>query len=256
MRRRLPLIRLATSRVGRTILERLGVNRRTLENAAGLPALYDRLTSEPDRVASALSGRGWIFHELAHFEAYSTAADFAEQGDYAAADRVLVEAHQADRYALIRFYQRVTSLYQDSERSIEIGLARLRILDEAYALHQQGHYEAVVSLVLSQIDGIFMDMTGKEARTFFNSKNPKLLDEITLGGHPLGLKTLSEILGDTQTTTIVGDRLNRNGILHGRILGYGTLVSATKTWAALLAVIEAMRPHAETRTAPATSRGG
>src|SRR5207247_9443268 len=113
-------------------------------------------------------------------------------------------------------------------------------LDEAYESHKQQRYASTIAMVLTQIDGIFMDMTGKPLGTVFDPKNRKLLNDQTLAGHPLGLRQLSQLMSEGQRTTSVGGKLSRNGILHGRILGYGSLLNATKLWAALLVVIEAV----------------
>jgi hypothetical protein len=111
--------------------------------------------------------------------------------------------------------------------------------------------------VLAQIDGIFIDMTGKPVKYFFNPDNPNLVDEVTLAGHPLGLKALSKLMSEEARKTVVSDKLTRQGILHGRVLAYDTLRNSTKAFVALLAVIEGVRPRAnelEERAARARER--
>jgi len=120
-------------------------------------------------------------------------------------------------------------------------------LQEAYDLHTQGRYAGAIALVLTQIDGIFIDMTGKPAKYFFNPENPNLVDDVTLAGHPLGLKALSELMSKPSSTTVVSDELTRQGILHGRVLAYDTRRNSTKTFAALLAVIEGVRKRLDSR---------
>jgi hypothetical protein len=104
---------------------------------------------------------------------------------------------------------------------------------------------------MSQIDGIFIDTVSKPAKYFYDPKNPHLVDDRTIAGHPLGLKRLSEFLGRPQTKTVTTDVFTRQGILHGRVLGYDTLRNSTKAWAALLAVIDAVTPRAELLNAEA-----
>lgn len=226
----------------RQIVRLLGVPQSTFDKAEKLTATYDRLVRELERTARVLAPLGWVVHGLAHAEAYSAAATLVEQGRAEDAEELLVRTYNESDFALIRFYQRVTSLYQQDDRWNEIGLARLRILDEAYELHKEGRYAAAIALVLTQIDGIFIDKTGKSARSFFEPQNENLMDDGTLAGHPLGLRQLSALMSEAQRVTVVTDGLNRHGILHGRVLGYGTLRNATKLWAALLVLIEAVGP--------------
>jgi hypothetical protein len=227
------------------ILRLLGVEQDTLDQAKDLAASYERLVGEPDRIAPLLAPLGWVFHGLAHVEAYGAAATLVERGKIEEAEKLLVATYNEDDHAFIRFYHRVISLYQGDEFRREIGLARLRLLNEAYELHKEGRYAAAIPLVLAQIDGIFIDMTARPAKYFYDSRNPKLVDDITLAGHPQGVKALSKLMGENAPTTVISDKLTRQGILHGRVLAYGTLRNSTKTWAALLAVIEAVGPRVQ-----------
>ena len=227
------------------VLRLLGVDKETLANARGAEANYQRLVSEPDRIAAALAPHGWIFHGLAHLEAYGAAATLVEEGKVEEAEELLVKTYNADDHVFIRFYHRVFSLYREDEKRRQIGLARQRLLDEAYELHKEGRYAGAIAIVLAQIDGIFIDMTTKPAKYFYNPANPNLVDDITIAGHPNGLKALSKLMSEGAPSTVLDDTLTRQGILHGRVLGYDTLRNSTKTWAGLLAVIEAVGPRAE-----------
>lgn len=223
----------------RQLLRLMRVPATVLDRGIELSRAYGHLVSELERTAPVLAPLGWVVHGLAPTEAYSAAATLVERGQLADAEEVLVRAYNDGEGATIRFYRRVASLYQEDTHSREVGLARLRLLDEAYELHRQGRYCASIALVLSQIDGIFADKAGQSAASFYDARNPRLVDNKTLAGHPLGLQQLSRLLGQPHTRTTVGDRLTRHGILHGRVLGYGTLLNSTKTWAALLVVIDA-----------------
>jgi RHS repeat-associated protein len=68
---------------------------------------------------------------------------------------------------------------------------------------------------------------------------------LSVDPHPLGLKQLAKMMGEVATSTVVSDKLTRQGIVHGRVLAYDTLRNSTKAWAGLLAVIEAMEPRAK-----------
>lgn len=243
---------LAGSPFGR-VLRWLGVDQETLDQAKELTATYQKLISSPDRIADLLGPLGWIPHNLAHAEAYDAAAALVEEGKAEEAEELLVKTYNEDDYVFIRFYHRVFSLYHGDEARREVGLARSRLLDEAYELHKEGRYAGAIALVLAQIDGIFIDMTGKPTKTFYNSDNPNLVDDVTIAGHPRGLKALSELMSREQRKTVVSDKLTRQGIMHGRVLAYDTLRNATKVWAALLAVIEAVGPRAQELNAQAAA---
>ncbi len=238
------LAALAGTPFGR-VLRWLGVDQQTLDQAKELAGNYAKLVSEPDRIAPLLAPLGWVFHGLAHVEAYGAAATLVEQGKVGEAEELLVETYNEDDHAFIRFYNRVWSLYQGDEQRREIGLARQRLLDEGYELHKEGRYAGAIAIILAQIDGIFIDMTEKPAKYFYDPKNPNLVDDVTLAGHPQGLKALSELMSREQRNTVISDKLTRQGIVHGRVLAYDTLRNSTKVWAALLAVIEAVGPRAK-----------
>jgi hypothetical protein len=238
------LAALAASPIGR-VLRWLGVDQATLDQTKELEETYRRLTEEPDRISAALAPLGWIFFELAPFDDYVAAATLAEQGKVAEAEELLTQSYNDNDHVHLRFFHRVWSLYQGDERREGIGLARQRLLQEAFELHKEGRYAAAIPLVLAQIDGIFIDMTGKPAKYFFNPDNPNLVDEVTLAGHPFGLKALSKLMSEEARKTVLSDRLTRQGILHGRVLAYDTLHNSTKSFVALLAVIEAVRPRAD-----------
>ena len=227
----------------RQVLRPLGVRAETFDRIKELRMTYDRFVGELERTAIVLGPLGWIVHGLAHSEAYSAAATLAEECRAEEAEELLVRTYNDDDFAFIRFYRRVMSLYQENDHWNRIGLERLRLLDQAYDLHREQRYAAAIVLVLTQIDGIFIDKTEKPAKSFFESRNPNLVDDETLAGHPLGLKQLSKLMSDEQRNTVIGDKLSRHGVVHGRLLRYDSLRNSTKLWAALLALIEAVGPE-------------
>ncbi|MEJ7793670.1 MAG: hypothetical protein WKF65_17025 [Gaiellaceae bacterium] len=238
----------------RRVLQALGVEKETLDDAKALRRTYERLVSEPDRVADALAPLGWAFHEMAPFDDYVAAATLVGQGKTEEAEDLLTESYNGEDGVHLRFFHRVWSLYSGDEQREAIAQNRQRLLQEAYDLHTQGRYAGAIALVLTQIDGIFIDMTGKPAKYFFDPENPNLVDDVTLAGHPLGLKALSELMSKPSSTTVVSDELTRQGILHGRVLAYDTRRNSTKTFTALLAVIEGVRPRADELTKKAAEK--
>jgi hypothetical protein len=58
----------------------------------------------------------------------------------------LTEAYNGDDQLLLRFINRVTSLYQGDEAREAIGRERLRLLRLAFELHQEERYAAAIPL--------------------------------------------------------------------------------------------------------------
>lgn len=141
---------------------------------------------------------------------------------------------------------RLFNIYSGDEEREAIGTGRQRLLQEALALHREGRYAASIPMVFAQIDGIFLDITGEKITDyFFKPKNPNLIDNETLAGHPLGPQALSELMSKRVETTGATGELVRHGIVHGRELAYDSLVNSTKAWTALFAVIEGVRKSTE-----------
>jgi hypothetical protein len=210
-----------------------------------LVAQYERLTAEPGCIAAALAPRGWIFFESAPFDEYAGAATLVERGRMAEADELLVRKWNGDEFLLKWPVHRLIGLYDGDDNRVAIREGRQRLLWKALVLHRAGEYAASIPIVLGQIDGVFIDFTNRPAKEFFDPRNPHLVDDVTLAGHPLGLQALSKLMSRTVTKTTRDDTLSRHGILHGRVLGYDTIENGTKVWAALLAVIDALKPRAD-----------
>jgi len=216
------------------------------EEGKRLLAQYGTLTSEPDRIAAALAPLGWILFDDSPLSDYGRAATLVEEGKLDEAEDVLVHVWNDKDFMLNRVAPRVAGLYWGDEEREAIGQHRRRLLMEAMTHHRAGHYGGSVTIVLTQIDGIFIDMTGQSARDyFFKPWNPNLLDAESLAGHPLGLKTLSAMMSrSVEQTEATGD-LVRHGILHGRELGFDTQRNSTKAWVALLAVANGVKRRAD-----------
>ncbi len=69
---------------------------------------------------------------------------------------------------------RLVGLYWGDEQREAIRKQRQRLLWEALALHREGRYAATIPIVLSQIDGIFIDMTGETTTTISSSRRTQI----------------------------------------------------------------------------------
>lgn len=247
------LERLASFWPVRLLMKRAGTADEVARKLEEMRASYG-MVDEAEAIAEALAPLGWPMFELAPVDEYRAAAALVRSGRSDEAEALLTQTWNEDDCLQLRFVNRVFSLYSGDEERQQIALERQRHLTEALDLHREERYAAAISMTLAQIDGIFMDMIGANAGDFFNPKNPHLVDDLTLGGHPLGLKALSQLLGKGVKNTTTGDDLKRHGILHGRVLGYDTLRNSTKTLVAAITVIEAVRPKANALNAQAAAQ--
>lgn len=63
---------------------------------------------------------------------------------------------------------RLIGLYGGEDKRIATREGRQRLLWKALDLHRQGDYAAVIPMVLTQIDGVFIDFMSKPAKEFFD----------------------------------------------------------------------------------------
>ncbi|MPZ47884.1 MAG: hypothetical protein GEU75_00950 [Dehalococcoidia bacterium] len=127
----------------------------------------------------------------------------------------------------------------------DLGQARARLIEKALGHHQSEAFEASVPIVLTQIDGLVKDMTGNKNGFFAHlGDRSHLQDRETLAGLDEGLTALQAYFGSPQHVTEITGGLSRHGILHGRELGYDTLLNSTKCFVLLLAIIEWAQPRA------------
>lgn len=208
---------------------------------------YERLTSGSERLAAVLGPLGWSMFESASLDDYEKAAGLVEQGTVEEAEELLTASWNEDDCLRLNWaVHRIRSLYGGDEEREAIGFARQRLVREALDLHKEERYAAAIPLVLAQIDGVFLDMTGETIHDyFFKPKNPNLLDDETMAGHPLGLKALATMMSKRVESTGLTGELVRHGIIHGRELAYDTLTNSTKAFVALLVVIERVKRPAK-----------
>lgn len=231
-------------------LRLMGVPSDTLRDARAIPAQLAGYLANAEKVAEVLSPRGWILFGLAPIEEYVQAVALIEAGRPEEADQLVEDAwNDPDGIRLSWAHRRIRSIYEKSREHREVGHARQQLVREAVALHQEGRYGAAVPVVLAQIDGIVADITGDRPKMFFTRKRlpTHLTDDFTLAGHPAGLLALSQLMTPSvnRTSTEEPKHLLRNGVMHGRTLGYGSRRLSTMALVAVMATIEWAKPHAD-----------
>ena len=224
------------------LLQYIGVTQELIEQARSLPTDYELATNlEP--VAATLAPLGWCVFARADSSVYCAAAKMAANGQFIDAENILVDHWNTTgdlRVPELRLRQLYTG---DDPPRLEVSTARYKLLTCAYELHQAQSYTASIPIVLAQIDGVCADVTHKPAKKlfakkFFQQRADHLLDNRTVAGHRLGLASLNAVFCKDTANTNTGDALSRHGIMHGRVLGYGTLNNSTKAFVALHALLE------------------
>lgn len=145
-------------------------------------------------------------------------------------------------------------LYAPDQR--DIGWERKRLLERASDRFTEGLYEEAVLLVYSQLDGLFHDRadTGDEAFNRLFSRRPvrtrgsganvrQFVDIVTETETMVATEAefflvVRELLTESVGTTTLDDHPSRHGVLHGRVLGYGTRLRAAQAFAFLAACLE------------------
>lgn len=142
----------------------------------------------------------------------------------------------------------VISLAGRHEPTRNLLLARDRLIKKALKHHQAGEYEASVLILLAQTDGVILDFTDPPFGFFYRGKDHDFEDDATVAGMPIVLRVVRHAVNRDVKRTSASDAFERNGIVHGRHLGFGTQTNSTKAIALLGGVIEWLKPRAHEAT--------
>ncbi|WP_266363476.1 hypothetical protein [Tellurirhabdus rosea] len=206
-------------------LEALVKNEQDAAKVMEWKSKFSELKSAPDAFNKTFVPRGWVAAEYFNYNILKKAVDVARTKDIITAEEFLIN-------------------YYD-QKGIETGLRflwsvkwfkdRLHLIKLAYEDYRNGRYHACVPVVLMMVDGVVSDAA--KGFGFFSEKSDlKAWDSIV--GADSGLSMLKEILYKTRSVTQKGKITlpYRNGIMHGRDLGYANIDVAVKCWALLFAV--------------------
>jgi hypothetical protein len=163
--------------------------------------------------------------------------------DTVAVDDYLTRAWAEPRW-FHQSYGPVTTLAGRHEPTLEVLLARNRLLDKAFDHHSQREYEASVLIVLSQIDGISRQFSETKHGLFSGAKPADFVDDSTFPGMPEVLLPVWRHVSQSSHGISLSGTFQRHAIMHGVELGFGTEVNSTKAFALLSGVIDWVRPRA------------
>ena len=226
MRTLLPAVKFA-SKVAR-VLGFLG-NRKAAEFKAEVDDLLTQtaMLDVPDRFNSAFREHGWIATNSFPLEMMAEAAELHAGGMLEAAEEAIISWFDEDK---ISFF-----CIQRTRRFHEADL-RTEQLEEALALYQEERYFAAVPLILIACDGLASDVVGYSP--FKSGADLSCFDSIV--GHESALPALIQQLttGVRKSSNTSLKLPNRNGILHGRSLGYANKKMCAKAWMLYLAIAD------------------
>lgn len=211
-----------------SFLEKFGVRSDRVSDAfegiSDLVQQAEELVNMPDRFNDRFSERGWVAYDSMNPDLMRQAVELAN------AER----AEEAE--ALLTNYYDVETVRQNLRRMYAVKEFRQRE-DLAYKAlddYAAQRYYACVPVVFALMDGLVCDVEG---RSLF-AEGTDLTAWDSIAAHSTGLLTLAKLFSKTRrkTTTENISIPYRNGIIHGRDLGYANATVAAKTWAALFVV--------------------
>lgn len=186
---------------------------------------YKVLKHIPDRFNHFFAKKGWIAFETLNFTLMENCVRLAEQGRPNEAEGLLI-GYFTNREQVSFLVTRIMSLKEFRRRRSLM----LKALED----HFSGRYYASVPLFLMIIDGFVNDF---EHVGFF-AENVDLTVWDTIAAHDSGLGTIARIFGKSRKKTNDEEITlpYRNGILHGRDLGYDNVKVSAKALSTLLAL--------------------
>jgi hypothetical protein len=191
----------------------------------GIKKEVELITTSPDEFNKLFSSLGWIAHESINSDLMHKAIELGKEGKVEEAETLLVEYYTADNlHLLIHPFKGIEAF------RIRYGFF-LKAIDDTRA----GRYYSAVPLMLMMLDGVVNDIS--KSKGFF-AEGTDLTAWDSIAAHSSGLSVLKDILnkGRNKTTTEEIDKPYRNGILHGRDLGYANSTVTAKCWAASIAL--------------------
>lgn len=198
------------------------------------------------RAAAQFARFGWAVSGRApHRHAYSDALRVWDaSSDRAQVDECLTRWwNDGNTYVRGTFWP-MLNLSGRHEATHDMLLARHALLRKALDHHERGEYEASVLIVLSQIDGLVLDLTDPPFGFFYEPRPDEFEDQTTVAGMPVVLRAVWRAVIKSANTTTMSDAFERSAIMHGRHLGFGTQTNSTKAFALFAAVVDWLRPKA------------
>ena len=189
----------------------------------------DALVEVSNAFRIAFSDQGWLWSESTNVEIAKAALESHESGNPSEAEEILASEFMGDHLDFV--IMRMCQLQPFSLRRNQ--------LKEALALTSEGRFIASVPLLLIIADGVVTDEFGKS----FFAEGVDLEEVHSFAGQPDALPELIREICRTRRRTS-RDSLDfpyRNGIIHGRDLGYDNSIVNAKCWSLLRNLADLIR---------------
>ncbi|MGB3781052.1 MAG: hypothetical protein WA960_21995 [Tunicatimonas sp.] len=198
---------------------------KTLDELPDFKKQIIHLSTLPDRFNNHFAKNGWIAHESMNSDLTERAVKLADSGKIGEANQELVDYYCSGEIEwLLMHFQGIPEF---SKRFDFIKLAYQDTIDKKF-------YSCIPALLMI-IDGSVNDIDKNKG---FFTKSTDLTAWDSIAAHSSGLSVIRDVFSSTRkkTTTEPIDMPYRNGILHGRDLGFANEVVAAKCWATLIAI--------------------
>ncbi len=222
------------------LLSRFGVGGDRLKNFVAdfreLKAQAAELAELPVAFHEGFAERGWLISESTSLETARAALSGLECCSINDAEDLLASDYEGDRLDFV-----VKRLCQT--QGFKLRKAQLQ---EALTLTHEGRYLAAAPLLLIVADGVGED----EFKKSIFSDGVDLEELHSLAGQPDALPRLVKQMCRTRrkTTEETVSFPYRNGILHGRDLGYGNRLITAKCWSFLSNIADVIRAREAKRS--------
>lgn len=197
----------------------------TLDKIPDFKKQIIHLSTLPDRFNKHFAQSGWIAHESMNSELMEKAVELADSGEITKANEELVKYYCSKEIEWLLMYFK--GIPEFAKRYNFIKLAYQDTLDKKF-------YSCIPTLLMV-IDGSVNDIDKNKG---FFSESTDLTAWDSIAAHSSGLSVIRDVFNSTRkkTTAEPIDMPYRNGILHGRDLGFDNEVVAAKCWATLIAI--------------------
>jgi hypothetical protein len=197
----------------------------TLDKIPDFKKQIIHLSTLPDKFNNHFARSGWIAHESMKSDLMEKAVALAESGKVEEANQELVNYYCSGEIEWLLMHFK--GIPEFSKRFDFIKLAYQDTIDKKF-------YSSIPNLLMV-IDGTVNDIDKNKG---FFTESTDLTAWDSIAAHSSGLSIIRDVFNSTRkkTTTEPIDMPYRNGILHGRDLGFANEVVAAKCWATLIAI--------------------
>lgn len=172
---------------------------------------------------------GWIAYESMNQYVLIESVKLADADKFEDAENLLIEYYDEEK---VKFF--ISRL-----NWIEEFKPRMDLIELAFVDYLEGRFHASIPVILAMIDGVVTDLKRGDQRGFF-AEGVNLEAWNAIAAHITGLPALQKVLSKIRRDTLTEEIFipYRNGILHGRDLGYANKTVAVKVWATLFALAD------------------